>query len=243
LRAAARAARRRARFTAWAGRLRVELARKGARLALEAPHGADFDAAPFVRVRWAPPGGGTFTLRIGAHVHLGRHTVLDVAPDADGLLEIGDEVAFGQGARLWVRGGSIRIGERSDVRDYALLKSDGDLRLGARVLVGHAAVLQCTERIEVGDECGLAERVSILDSDHGADGTSAFWQDQPLRVTPVRLERNVLVSANAVVLRGTEVGANSVIAAGSVLTGGRFPEGSLIGGIPAKTLKLLGKSG
>ena len=144
---------------------------------------------------------------------------------------------------MWLRGGAVRLGSRAQVRDYPLLKSDGDLRIGARVLVGHAAVLQCTREIVVGDDCGLAERVSIIDSDHGADGTDAPWIDQPLRVAPVRLERNVLVSANAVLLRGTQVGANSVIAAGSVLTGGQFPGASLIGGIPAKTLKMLGKTG
>jgi len=243
LRAAARAARRRARFGAWAARLRVELARRGARLALDAPHGADFDDPPLVKVRWAPPGGGTFTLRLGRRVHLGRHTVLDLAPDRDCLLEIADEVSFGQGARVWLRGGSVRLGHRAQVRDYPLLKSDGDLRIGARVLVGHAAVLQCTREIVVGDDCGLAERVSIVDSDHGADGTDAFYLDQPLRVTPVRLERNVLVSANAVILRGAEVGANSVVAAGSVVTAGRHPGAHLIGGVPAKTLKVLGEGG
>jgi acetyltransferase-like isoleucine patch superfamily enzyme len=238
--ASARAARRRARFAAWTGRLRVELARKGAKLELDAPHGADFDDPPLVKVRWAPPGGATFTLRLGEHVHLGRHTVLDLSPNQDGLLEIADEVVFGQGARIWLRGGAVRLGYRAQVRDYPLLKSDGDLRIGARVLVGHAAVRQCTPEIVVGDDCGLAERVSIIDSDHGADGSDAFYLDQPLRVAPVRLERNVLVSANAVLLRDTHVGANSVVAAGSVLTGGRFPGGSLIGGVPARTLKALG---
>lgn len=225
------------------GRLRVELARKGAKLVLDAPHGADFDDAPLVKVRWAPPGGGTLTLRLGEHVHLGSHTVLDVAPDADAVLELGDEVVFGQGARLWLRGGAIRLGRRTQVRDYPTLKSDGELRLGRRVVVGHSTVLQCTEEIVVGDECGLAERVSIIDSDHGADGSDTFYLDQPLRVAPVRLGRNVLVSANAVLLRGTEVGDNCVIAAGSVLTGASFGPSSLIGGIPAKTLRMLGESG
>ena len=241
MRAAARGAVRRARFATWAARLRCELARKGAKLALDAPHGADFDDPPLIKVRWAPPGGGTFTLRLGEHVELGRNTVLDLAPDRDALLEIGDQAEFGQGARIWLRGGSIRLGRLAQVRDHALLKSDGDLRLGDRVVVGHSTVLSCTREIVVGEDCGLGERVSIIDSDHGADGSDAFYLDRPLRVSPVRLERNVLVSANVVLLRGTEVGANSVIAAGSVLTGGTFPGASLIGGIPAKTLKLLGE--
>ena len=237
MRAAARAARRRARFEAWAARLRVELARKGARLSLEAPHGADFDDPPLVKVRWAPPGGGTLTLRLGAHVHLGRHTVLDVAPEADARLEIADEVVFQQGARVWLRGGAIALGHRAQVRDYALLKSDGDLRIGARVLVGHSSVLQCTGRIEVGDDCALGERVSILDSDHGADGTDAPALDRPLRVTPVSVASNVLLSAGAVVLRGARIGPNSVVAANSVVRAGEHPAGVLLAGAPAQRVR------
>jgi acetyltransferase-like isoleucine patch superfamily enzyme len=58
----------------------------------------------------------------------------------------------------------------------------------------------------------------------------------------VRLGRNVLVSAGVVLLRGAEVGPNSVIAANSVVREGVYPGGALIGGAPAKTLKLLGKT-
>ena len=80
----------------------------------------------------------------------------------------------------------------------------------------------------------------MIDSDHGADGSDAFYLRQPLRVTPVRVESNVLVGANAVILRGTEIGANAVVAAGAVVAGGEHPPGWLIGGVPARPLKALG---
>ena len=242
-RAGARAARagvRRARFAAWAGRLRVELARNGGRLALDAPHGARFDTAPLIKASHHGGSGGTFTLRLGRDVDLGRHTVLQVWAGGDSVLELGDGTTFGQGSRLVLRNGAIRLGPSVQVRAVVLLKSDGELRAGEWVLFGHAAVVAATREIVLGDRVGLGERVSVIDSDHGADGSDAFYLRQPLRVTPVRVESNVLVGANAVILRGTEIGANAVVAAGAVVAGGEHPPGWLIGGVPARPLKALG---
>ena len=209
------------------------------RLAIDAPHGATFDDPPLIKVRWVPEGGGTLTLRFGEGVHLGRGTALDVRAGADATVAIGDHTEFGQGARVQLRGGRIAIGQWAQVRDHALLKSDGDLRLGERVVVGHSTVVSCTQEIVIADLCGLGERVTVIDSDHGADGSDRFYLDQPLRVAPVHLARNVLVSAGVVILRGTTIGPNAVIAANAVVTGGEQPGGWLIGGIPAKPLRAL----
>jgi tetrahydrodipicolinate N-acetyltransferase len=121
------------------------------------------------------------------------------------------------------------------------LKSDGELRAGEWFLFAHGTVLHATEEVAIGDCVGLGERTSIIDSDHGADGGDEHWMRRPLRVTPVRLGRNVLVGANAVLLRGTEVGPNAVVAAGAVLTAGEYPGGWLIGGVPARAIKALGE--
>jgi len=242
-RAGARAARagvRRARFAAWAARLRVELARNGGRLALDAPHGARFDGAPLIKASHHGGAGGTFTLRLGRDVDLGRHTVLQVWAGGDSVLEVGDGTTLGQGSRLVLRNGAIRLGPRVQVRDVVLLKSDGELRAGEWVIFGHAAVVAASREVVLGDRVGLGERVSIIDSDHGADGTDAFYLRRPLRVTPVRLESNVLVGANAVILRGANIGSNAVVAAGAVVAGGEHPAGWLIGGVPARPLKAVG---
>jgi acetyltransferase-like isoleucine patch superfamily enzyme len=118
-----------------------------------------------------------------------------------------------------------------------VLKSDGELRAGEWVVFGHAAAVSATQEITLGDLVGLGERVSIIDSDHGADGTDAFYLRRPLRVTPVRLGRNVLVGANAVLLRGAEIGSNAVVAAGAVVPGGEYPASWLIGGVPARPVR------
>jgi 2,3,4,5-tetrahydropyridine-2-carboxylate N-succinyltransferase/tetrahydrodipicolinate N-acetyltransferase len=49
----------------------------------------------------------------------------------------------------------------------------------------------------------------------------------------------VLVSANAVVLRGTRIGMGAVVAANAVCNGGEVPAGWLAAGAPARPLRAL----
>jgi carbonic anhydrase/acetyltransferase-like protein (isoleucine patch superfamily) len=229
-------ARRDLRFALWAAGLRLRLRRHGGRLVLDAPHGARLRSPPHVEVDLAG-GAPHLTLRLGRDVSLGRALVLEVGGRCE--LAVGDAAWFGHAPRVQLRGGRVTVGARSHVRDGSVLKSDGDLAIGEDVTVGYHDVLACTERIVVGDRSGLGERVTITDSDHTPDGSDRWYLREPLRTTPVVIGRNVLVSANAVVLRGAHVGDNAVVAAGAVLRGGEHPGGWLHAGAPALAVRAL----
>ncbi len=79
-------------------------------------------------------------------------------------------------------------------------------------------------RAEVGKKC------------HIGAGTVLAGVIEPPSATPVIIEDNVLIGANAVILEGIKVGKNSVIAAGAVVTKD-VPENSVAAGIPAKVIK------
>jgi acetyltransferase-like isoleucine patch superfamily enzyme len=226
------ALRARARFGLWAARLRIECRRRGGRLEL---HGRGrFDSPPRVHVH----GPGMLVLRLGEGVRLGSDLHLEV--DRGGELSLGDGVYFQHAARVILRGGSIALGAHSHVRDGAVLKSEGTLRIGEEVTIGAADTLACARRIDIGDRAGLGERVSVTDSDHTHDGTDTHYLRQPLRTGEVHIGANVLVSAGAVILRDARVGANAVIAANAVVTAGEHPAAHLLAGAPARTVRALG---
>jgi acetyltransferase-like isoleucine patch superfamily enzyme len=60
----------------------------------------------------------------------------------------------------------------------------------------------------------------------------------PVRVAAIVLEDNVWVGAQAGILPGTRIGANSVVGFGAVCAG-VFPENVVIAGNPAKVVKRL----
>jgi acetyltransferase-like isoleucine patch superfamily enzyme len=225
------------RFRLWAARVDARLRRLGGRFVLEAPHGAPrFLGLPVLEV---DQGGGTLTLRLGRDVKLGRGTVLDVAPGVDGTIDLGDRVTLQNDVRLQAWGGAIRLADDVQVRDHCELKSAGELTLGPRTIFGRNVTVHCDRRIAFGSCVGLAERVTVIDSDHGFDGSDTFFMEQPVRTDPVAIGDNVFLATNVVVLRGTTVGANSVAAAGAVLVGGDFPPGHVIAGAPARARKPL----
>jgi acetyltransferase-like isoleucine patch superfamily enzyme len=232
---AANELRHRLRFRAWTAWLSFQLRRRGGRLTVDAPHGARMDSRPHVDVS---DGVGSFTLRIGRGVKLGRGTHLDLQP-GDAVLEIGDGAYLMHGVRLQLRGGAIRLGPHVNLRDGVVLKSEGELTIGEDVPVSYGGMIHCVERITIDDRAGLAERVTVVDSDHTHDGTDDWFLAQPLRVEPVHIGANVFVCANAVVTRGARIGANSVVAASAVIGAGDHPPGRLFAGAPARPVRAL----
>jgi acetyltransferase-like isoleucine patch superfamily enzyme len=142
--------------------------------------------------------------------------------------------------RLQLRGGAIRLGAYVNLRDGVVLKSEGELDIGYEVPVSYGCAIHCVERITIDASAGLAERVTVVDSDHTHDGTDAYFLANPLKVAPVHIGSNAFLCANAVVTRGANIGANSVVAANAVVGEGDHPPGWLLAGVPARPVRPLG---
>lgn len=236
--------RRTVRFRLWVWRTRLVLARQGCALEVEAPHGAGFDGPPAVRptLQFGPsagPGGGRLRIVLGQWVHLGRDLEIEVRVSDDSTLVLGDGVVCQAGVRVVLFGGEIRVGRWSHLRDGAMLKSCGRLLLDDHAIVARFSSLQADRLIQLDERVGLAERVTIVDSDHLADGSDQYFLDRPIEAEPVVIGRNTWVGANAVVMRGARIGRNALVGAGSVVRAGDYPEGWLVAGAPAKPVRSL----
>jgi|SRR5688572_26995148 len=226
------------RFRRWVLRLRFELRRHGAKLFLDGGGDVRFDRPP--RIKAYPgrgSGGGSFRLTLGERVDLGENLVLEIFADGETELTLGDRARLQRNVRILVREGSISIGRDAEVRDGAWLKSDGELRVGSGATIGPYSAIHCAGRVVLADLVGLAERVSIADSDHKFDGTDQHYMGKRVTVSPVLVGRGTMVAFNSVVLRGASIGKNSVVAANSVVRGGCYAVGSLLAGNPAEEIR------
>ena len=232
----------RSRFELWARRLDLALRRAGGRLVLDAPHGAHFYELPHVEIHPHGGGAGTFTLRLGKHVQLGRGLILDLWARAENVLELGDEARFKAGTRIHLRGGAVRLARYVTIRDYCLLDAShgGEIVVGSRVQFGSQVALHAVELVELGDNCAAGERVSIFDSDHRHDGGDVASFDQPLAISPVIVGENTFLGANSLVLRGVRIGSHAMVAGSCVVLHGDYPGHFLYAGAPARSVRPLG---
>lgn len=228
---------RRLRLGLWALKVRARLRRLGVRAQIAIGPGVRFETLPHLEIdAFGEHHGGTLRIDIGPSVRLGRELTLDLRLGADNALTLGEGAVVQSWVRLQLHGGSIAVGCHTHLRDLVQVKSKSRVVVGDRVLLSRGVIVHGTVGVEIGDDCGIGERASIIDTDHQLDGSGGAFLQAPLLTGPVRLGRGVSVNANCVILRGAQMGDGSALAAGGVLTG-EVPPGHLAGGLPARVLK------
>ena len=98
----------------------------------------------------------------------------------------------------------------------------------------------CFDSITIGDNCLIGANVLITDSDwHSIDPTKRKEVgSESSKINPVKIGNNVFIGVNSMILKGTEIGDNSVIGAGSIVSG-IIPSNVIAAGNPCKVIKML----
>lgn len=126
------------------------------------------------------------------------------------------------------RGGRLELASRcaAAAQGLLLVGPQGFLSLGEHVSLSRGVQIVCHQRVEIGVETMLANGVLIFDHDHDYRAPGGLAA-RTYRTAPIVIGKNVWVGANTVILRGTTIGDNCVIGAGSVLKGD-YPANSRI---------------
>jgi acetyltransferase-like isoleucine patch superfamily enzyme len=104
-----------------------------------------------------------------------------------------------------------------------------------RVFIGRCVEFNIQGRIQIGDDCLIASGCVFVDHDHGMDRTRPM-RGQIQDVRPIRIGSNVWIGANAVILKGIEIGDGAVVGAGSIVTKS-IPGDEIWCGNPARKLR------
>ena len=118
-------------------------------------------------------------------------------------------------------------------------------KIGAKISIGnntriHGSCLHAYKSIEIGSNCLIAANCQIFDG----SGHDTYLDDPSKRastrgvVKPITIGNNCWIGTSTIILPGTILGNNCIVAAGSVLNG-EFKDNSLIGGNPGKFIKLV----
>lgn len=129
-----------------------------------------------------------------------------------------------------------RIEPGAIIRQGVQIGENAVIMMGAILNVG--AVVGDRSMIDMG--AVLGGRATVGRDCHIGAGAVLAGVIEPASATPVVIEDRVLIGANAVVLEGVRVCQDAVVAAGAVVTQD-VPPGVVVGGCPARVLKIKDK--
>jgi acetyltransferase-like isoleucine patch superfamily enzyme len=96
------------------------------------------------------------------------------------------------------------------------------------MFTGHGA-------IDIADEVMIANKVNLVTAGHPVEPDK---RRSYITVEPITIERNVWIGTAAMVLPGVTIGADSVVAAGAVVSHD-VPPATLVAGVPATIIRRL----
>ncbi|HET9104381.1 MAG TPA: acyltransferase [Solirubrobacteraceae bacterium] len=150
----------------------------------------------------------------------------------DGLCFIGPGVTFEIGRDAVVRLGRWSwIGHGCKIRVH-----EGVLDIGAKTVFGQECTISAFQHVVIGRECIVADRVMIIDFDHGVVEVERPIREQGIYKRDVDIGHNCWIGYGACILRGVQVGDNAIIGTSSVVTA-EVPANAVVGGIPAKLIR------
>jgi acetyltransferase-like isoleucine patch superfamily enzyme len=108
------------------------------------------------------------------------------------------------------------------------------IKIGKNVFINHACSFLDLGGITIEDDVLIGPRVNLITENHPVDPAKRKHLD----LKSILIKRNAWIGAGATILPGVTVGENSIVAAGAVVNKD-VPDNSIVGGIPAKLIKVI----
>jgi acetyltransferase-like isoleucine patch superfamily enzyme len=151
----------------------------------------------------------------------------------DGLAFVCPDVTLeiARGARL-VLGRWSWLGHGCKIRVH-----EGEVSIGAKTVLGQECTISAFQHVSIGRECIVADRVMLIDFDHGVVEVERPIRVQGIYKRDVDVGHNVWIGYGACILRGVRVGDNAIVGTSSVVTRD-IPENAVVAGAPARVIRL-----
>ena len=140
-------------------------------------------------------------------------------------LEIGPDAVLRLGRWSW-------IGHGTKIRAH-----EGIVEIGAKTVLGQECTISSFQSVRIGRECILADRVMLIDFDHGVVEVERPIRLQGIYKRDVEVGHNCWIGYGACILRGATIGDNCIVGTSTVVTKD-VPPNAVVGGVPARLLRM-----
>lgn len=120
-----------------------------------------------------------------------------------------------------------------------IARNGGQISIGKNFGISGSTIYSIS-KITIGDNCLIGANCKIIDNDfHPLDFQKRKKNDfRDITKKPIHIGDDCFIGMNSIVLRGSYLGNNCIVGAGSVVSG-KFPDNVVIAGNPAKIIKHL----
>ena len=134
----------------------------------------------------------------------------------------------------------IKIGKNCNIEQNCFFKHDGiyskgkSIVIGNHVFIGNSVEFNIKEKIEIGSNTLIGAGSRFIDHDHGIH-LGVLIKNQTCPTLPIKIEEDVWLGCNVVVLKGVTVGKGAVVAAGAIVNKNIDPY-EIWAGVPARKI-------
>jgi acetyltransferase-like isoleucine patch superfamily enzyme len=167
--------------------------------------------------------------RIGSNIRLGANAWVSNRSNNPESVVIGNNAICRGLLKIEEFGsGQIHIGTNCYLGDDTLISSACTVTLGSFVLVGHGTQIMDNDSHPLDAELRYRDYEAMLKGEPRGE----------ISTGKIQIGNNVWIGCNCIILKGVNIGNNSVIAAGSVVTKSVDPD-TMVGGNPANVIRKL----
>lgn len=163
------------------------------------------------------------------------------------LITLGHGAYLDQAVYLHACPGGIQIGRNTLVMHGSILHvynfrdlPHAGIRVGDDSLIGEYNVIRGQGGVTIGSRVYTSPMVQIIAVNHVFDNRDQPFVDQGITAEGIVIEDDVWIGSGAVITDGVRVGKGAVVAAGAVVTRD-VPPHTVVGGVPAKVIREVGK--
>jgi acetyltransferase-like isoleucine patch superfamily enzyme len=136
------------------------------------------------------------------------------------------------------RGATLRIGRWAWIGHACKIRvHEGEVSIGAKTVIGQECTISAFQHVSIGRECIIADRVMLIDFDHGVTEVERPIRVQGIYKRDVSVGNNVWMGYGACVLRGVSIGDNAIVGTSAVVTK-QVPDNAVVAGSPAGVIRM-----
>lgn len=135
--------------------------------------------------------------------------------------------------------GKVIFGKNIVIKESTIVyaKENSKIIFGNNTSTGHHTEISANNSIEIGNDVIMGAYTYITDSNHSYENENLPIRKQPMNIGKVKIKNNIWIGRNVMLLKDCEIGSNSIVGAGSIVSE-KFDDNLVIGGNPASIIKV-----